>query len=594
LARTPEIRLLSLALALLAWAPPARAEEPDGLGGDELGLLYSSQIHFGPTGTPLVTIGLMEQQARVELSSPGGLVLRGRVEVEGQLVAKELRVPPGVRWSLEAADFQPAQVAYWCAVESLPFARTDELAQAMRLWSGRGEDVQVFEVGSVFGLGGRVIDNRTYLLGVRAFPTEAEAELAAQELFRRHGSRTFVHAHLARRPSGSIRLLDPRGGVQETIFELAEARPAGEAPVVVHRVEYGRGYAWHGFEDRRFAGEILVTLDRRGGLVVVNRVDADRLLEGLVPAEIFPTAPMEALKAQAVVARGEVFAKIGTRHFLEPFQLCAETHCQVYSGVGAEHPRASRAVRATRGQLLFHRAELVDSVYSAVCGGHTEDNDAVWAHPPSPALRGRPDMPAREASRWQGGLARRLGEWLGARPPAYCQLSSFARPGLFRWEKVIPAAEVERLVAAVKPLGPILSIQVLQRGASGRALVVRVVGAEGDLVVQRELPIRQLFGWLKSAMFEVEPQLDAEQMVVGFRFVGGGWGHGAGLCQVGATGMAEQGHTYDEILAHYYNGAQLARMYGGGPEPAPPDGAGEAPGPASGAGSGTPLTQDEP
>jgi len=368
--------------------------------------------------------------------------------------------------------------------------------------------------------------------------------------------------------------------------------PAGAAPVTVHRVEHGRGYAWHGHEDRRFAGEILVTPDRQGGLVVINRVGVDRLLEGLVPAEIFPDAPMEALKAQAVVARGEVFAKIGTRHFLEPYQLCAETHCQVYSGVDAEHPRASRAVRATRGQLLFHGAELVDSVYSAVCGGHTEDADAVWAHPPSAALQGRPDMPPREAARWRGGLAGRLGEWLGAQPEAYCQRSSFARSGLFRWEKVIPAAEMERLVARVKPLGPIVSIQVLERGVSGRARVLRVVGAEGDLVVQRELPIRQLLGGLKSAMFEVQPLLDADQMVVGFRFVGGGWGHGAGMCQVGATGMAELGHGYDEILAHYYNGAQLVRMYGqdaarAGPLPA------EA-APAAGQGSGAPLTRAEP
>lgn len=556
------LSLVWLAPAAEAAGPPA---DDGGLQSDEVGRLYSSQVHFGPRGMPLVTIGLMEAQPRVELSSPGGLWLHARVELDGQLVDRSLRLPPGVRLRLRPVEAVPAEVLYWCAVESLSFSRKGELAEALARWQERGERVQVFEVGSVFGIGGRVIDNRTYILGIRSFSDERAAENAARQVFLTHGSRTFVHAQLARRPSGSLQVEDARGRVREKLFELARVSSDGEAPIEVHRVEHGRGYAWHGFEDRRFAGEILVTLDRSGGLTVINRVPVDRLLEGLVPAEIFPNAPMEALKAQAVVARGEVFAKIGTRHFLEPYQLCAETHCQVYSGVGAEHPRASQAVRATQGELLFLGPELVDSVYSAVCGGHSEDAHKVWNHPPSPALEGRPDMPPAEAARWSGGLGERLSAWLEAEPEAYCRRSSYARKGLFRWEKTIPAAEMERLVAAVRPIGQVMSIQVLERGVSGRALVVRVAGSQGDLVVQRELPIRKLFGGLKSAMFLVDPLLDAEQMVTGFRFRGGGWGHGAGMCQVGATGMAEQGHSYREILAHYYNGARPVSMYGRDP-----------------------------
>ena len=108
---------------------------------------------------------------------------------------------------------------------------------------------------------------------------------------------------------------------------------------------------------------------------------------------------MEALKAQAVVARGEVFAKIGSRHFLDPYLLCASTHCQVYAGAGVENARTSRAVRSTRGELLFSGPRLVDSVYSASCGGHTEDNDIVWSDPPRKSLRGRPDMEPEEAKK---------------------------------------------------------------------------------------------------------------------------------------------------------------------------------------------------
>ena len=130
---------------------------------------------------------------------------------------------------------------------------------------------------------------------------------------------------------------------------------------------------------RPYWGGIYVTVGAHGQLVVVNEVPADKLLEGLVPAEIFPSAPAAALRAQAVAARGELFRKTGVRHLVDPYLLCARTHCQVYAGAGHEHPRTSAAVAATRGLVLLEEdGRVVDTVYSAVCGGHTEDNDAVW------------------------------------------------------------------------------------------------------------------------------------------------------------------------------------------------------------------------
>ncbi len=544
-------------LGLLA-APVTASED---LNSDEVGLLYSPQVQFGPQGIPLVTIGLMEQRDEVTISSTDGLVISGRQRVVDQWVDKVLRLPADQRLLLQVVDAVPALVSYWCGVASLPFAERERLDRVVALWRSRGHAVQVFEVGSVFGIRGHVIDNRTYILGLRAFATEAEAERFGQILFDRWGTRTFAHAHLDRRPSGRIRLLDDAGQPLDELVDLVRIRSDGPAPVRVHQVEHGRGYDWHGFEDRRYAGGILVSLDRGGQLVVVNRIRVDRLLEGLVPAEIFTAAPMDALEAQAVVARGEVFAKLGTRHFLDPYLLCAATHCQVYSGVEAEHPRTSRAVRATRGELLFHGEKLVDSVYSACCGGHTEDNDAVWSHPPSPALRGRADLPPDRRARWQD-VRGRLKAWLESTPPAFCQRSSFARADLFRWERTIDSEKMDALVNAVEPVGHVVAVQVLARGVSGRVKGVRVVGTEGELVVQREWPVRQLLGMLRSGMFLVEPLLDDEQLVRGFHFTGGGWGHGVGMCQIGATGMAEQGYDYRQILAHYYGGARVYRLYG--------------------------------
>ncbi|MBN2494481.1 MAG: SpoIID/LytB domain-containing protein [Deltaproteobacteria bacterium] len=559
------VSLLSILVCVRAAAETPTVElEASGLD-DELGLLYSSQVQFGLDGLPLVTIGLMDGQQTVSVSSSEGLTLSGRVERDGQLVRKTIRSEPGQTWIFEPLDPTPALVQYWCAVESWPFSDGARLEKAVEHWRRLGAQSQVFEVGSVFGIRGHVIDNRTYILGIQSFSSEKEAEEAGRDVFERHGVQSFVHAHLACRPGGRLKVgpasTEKASAGVEPFVDLVEVRSIDGGPVTVHRVEHSRGYRWHGFEDRCYAGSVLVTLDREGKLVVVNRIAVDRLLEGLVPAEIFPAAPMEALKAQAVVARGEVFAKIGTRHFLDPYLLCAETHCQVYAGVKAESPRCSRAVEVTRGQLLFLGSDLVDSVYSACCGGHGEDNDAVWSDPPSPALRGKPDMASRRPMHLQ--TRGKLEDWLNTEPDAYCRLSSFNKKDLFRWERAFDAAEMETLVAKAKPIGRVVSIQILARGVSGRAKAVRVVGTRGDLVVQREWPIRQLFGNLRSAMFVVTTEMDDEQMVSAFRFRGGGWGHGVGMCQIGAIGMAEHGHDYRQILAHYYGGAEVFRLYGG-------------------------------
>jgi SpoIID/LytB domain protein len=548
------IRFFQLVVALaLLLSSGAGAQQPPMSIDDEVGLLYSSQMHFGPDGIPLVTIGLMETRESVKVSCRTGCELSYVVETDGEWERKTAETKEPLTFKVAEAD--PGQVQYWVGVLSIPFGQKQALQTAADTWRERGEKVQVFEAGSVFGIRGHVIDNRVYVLAIRPQETEEQATAEAARVFTETGCKTFVHAHLALRPSGKIKVPG------DLALDLVTVKSKDDGPVTVHRVEFGRGYKWHGFEDRRFAGQVLVTLGRDQKLVAVNRVNAERLLEGLVPAEIPRTAPMEAIKAQAVVARGEVFAKIGTRHFLDPYLLCASTHCQVYAGVGAEHPRTSRAVRSTRGELLFRGSDLVDSVYSASCGGHTENNDAVWSDPPKKSLRGRPDMPAAEAKKWDP-VSQKLSEWLRASPPAWCNLSTHNKPGLFRWQRTIPADEMDRLIAKQKPIGQVMAIQILDRGVSGRVKAIRVVGSKGDLVVQREWPIRQLLGMLKSGMFEVGIELDADQMPVNFHFIGGGWGHGVGMCQLGAIGMAEHGHDYRQILSHYYNGAKTFRLYG--------------------------------
>jgi len=322
------------------------------------------------------------------------------------------------------------------------------------------------------------------------------------------------------------------------------------------------GYSFHGYEDRTYPERLFATVDGSGSLALVAAVGMERLVRGVVPSEIFARAHAEALKAQAVTARGEVLAKIGARHLGDPYLLCAEQHCQVYRGLAAEQSGPDAAVEATRGEALFAeiggQSRLVDSVYSAVCGGFTENNDAVWSGPADPSLRGRPDFDllAPEMAPFRDGVGEALvSRFVHLDPvPSYCAASGFANPDKLRWRRIFTQREVDEICASLG-VGAVHTLAVEGRGVSGRARALRIAGSRATARVYGELQIRRLFRNLNSGMFVVE------RSGSGWTFVGGGWGHGSGMCQTGAIGRAQRGASYRDILAWYYSGAAPVRIY---------------------------------
>jgi stage II sporulation protein D len=257
--------------------------------------------------------------------------------------------------------------------------------------------------------------------------------------------------------------------------------------------------------------------------------------------------------------------KIGTRHLEDPFHVCSTQHCQVYSGAGHEVRSTTAAVDATRGQVLLRkgdRTELIDVRYSADCGGHGEHNDHVWGGEADPILRGRRDTGGGGKSPWNDGVsATELDAFLASSSDgSYCGASRHAR-GRHRWQVEVPAAELDRLVAQALPrIGRVRDIEPLERGVSGRIKRVRVRGESSTATVSGDLAIRRLFGGLKSSLFTVRATGPASAREA-FQFRGAGFGHGVGMCQLGAIGMADTGKKFREILDHYFRGSRIHRLY---------------------------------
>ena len=519
--------------------------EPD----DPLDFLWSHPLNFAAGGAPLVTVRLMEGQAEVAFRPRA----RARLRARGGAM---LEIAAGEALRVRAVDALPAALSHHPQLGEALQADHARVTELRRVWEERGVPVEQRITGGIYGIAGRVVDSRRVVLLARGDGSEGFARDFAEQALAQYGSRTAIFSEVVRRPTGRLEVLNAAGQRLGSADALVTLEVDGDAGVVVSAVEHDVGYAAHGREDRGYRGRLHVTLDASGRLAAVLALPLEELLRGLVPSEIPAGSAGEALKAQAVTARSNVLAQIGTRHLTDPWVLCSEVHCQAYRGEIAQTAATDAAVRATAGEALFGRADraLVNAVYAAMCGGHGEDNDAVWLAPPDPSLRGHPDLPG--ATAWPGGLRdeARLREFIAEPPQAWCARARAAPKDRWRWERRLSPAELD---AAAAPLGVghVVRLEVTSRGVSGRARALTVTGASGSGVVEGELRIRRFLGNLPSAMFIVDH--DGPPLVLR----GGGWGHGAGMCQWGAIGRAEAGQDYREILRAYYSGAEVGRIY---------------------------------
>ncbi|MGA7742675.1 MAG: SpoIID/LytB domain-containing protein [Polyangia bacterium] len=540
--------------ALVAWATPLHAAD-EFSGADKLRAIYSAEFRFTEQGFPVVPVAIAEGLARATISSgpSGGLRLFPEGEGGSEVRGEE-------SWQIRASATAPAKLRHWAVVWRGKPGQGDEADAQIERWKELGEKPRQFEQGTVFGVGGEVLDRREVLVAVGPYGTPEAAEAAFETLGRKAVlSNPGVFTELVDRPHGQLEAVGSKTGMHVRNEGVLWFVAGGDSPLQVE-AEGTEGKAQTKVSGAYF-GKVYVTLDRKGSLAVVNALPEDRFLAGLLPAEIFPNAPEEALKAQAVAARGELLSKIGTRHLGDPFRLCSQTHCQVYLGAGHETPRTTAAVAATRGEVLFTAdgKDLADTVYSANCGGHTEHNENVWPDMPAlAALRGHRDAPAPVTGKpdvYAAGVStENVARFIDQPPPAYCGQAHLGAGDRFRWTVKRTGAELDKLLGRYR-LGEIRAIEVPQRGVSGRALAVRVVGSARSETIRGELRIRQAFGGLRSSLFVVE--LKNGDAI----FRGAGFGHGVGMCQTGAVGMAEAGKRYREILRHYYPNTVLRKLW---------------------------------
>ncbi|MGY2780578.1 SpoIID/LytB domain protein [Thermostichus sp. MS-CIW-23] len=392
-------------------------------------------------------------------------------------------------------------------------------------------------------------------------------EIAQPQEWQVWANRAYTPQQLAQ-----IQQYAQKEGIPHVRLEVQERRERAELSWIHEHFRYHRtrlrvtsdaGYLR--VNDHYYAGSITFQPNAYGSYTVVNAVPLETYLRGVVPHEVGSGAPFAAMAAQAILARTYALKNLH-RFQVDDYQLCANTHCQVYKGLTGTHPRADEAIRQTSGLVLTYNGELVDAVYSSTNGGVSAAFEDVWDGDPRPYLRPQADiahqpgkpLDLRQESSFQAFLAQREG------------FNEAGVSRLFRWEFSLSLEELNtQLRAGQDYLGipmptwsSIAGMQILERSASGRVQVMQLdlQTAEGiRSILLRKDQVRLAFPRLYSTLFRIEPLKQGERLA-GYRFIGGGFGHGVGLSQYGSYTLARQGFNAAQILAFYYPGTTLAPL----------------------------------
>ena len=544
-------------LALCAALPAAAQVELTR--ADRLAILYTPQLQFAQSGEPLIKLGIAEDIETVRFSADTTVTVLPLGDG-----GSEIDIPADTTFEVRVTDGTPGTYTYSVVVAELTPDERDAVAPTRAQWEANGYSVRTRQVGSIFAVSGQRFDTRKTLLTVGETSSRVGADALAEQLARGFGIEPRVHSELDDYPGGTLVLDGMPGGVTVRNRDLLWVRGSADTVFTIEDVPYDAWMGRDSTETREYVGSLIFTADRDGGLSVVNEMTLERLVEGILPAEMYSDAPDEAMRAQAVAARSELLADLGVRHLADPYMTCSDQRCQVYRGVGYERRRESEAVDATRGEILSAGDQVIKAYFSSNNGGFAGSNAWTWGEEERSYLAAHPDGPNPSPELLDGIQSEsELRAFLEAPPDSFSDIERAS--ATFRWSVTMSGRELSLAVAERHPdLGPITDLEVLERDPSGRVARLRIGGTQGEVVVERELNVRFALGGsrtLRSALFVMDISHAADGIIEEVVLTGGGFGHGVGLCQSGSVGMADRGHSYVEILENYYPGTELRALY---------------------------------
>jgi SpoIID/LytB domain protein len=507
---------------------------------------------------PAVRIGVLQNEKTIRLT------LRGRYRV----VPVGVVLDAGTEVVCGVSEGRAAPLQYRLVLKKSPDRTSAETAPCP---APSLEPLETIQLGFDFGPQASSVE---YWRCSRPFASRAEAERARAALAQ--SGRMSILTEPLGKPAGCV--IAEAG---TTTLEAAQGvlRFEPEDPdggrCIIHDVVVGIEYHWRHLERQRFRGVVEVRVDNAGLLTAISELPAEAYLFSVNSSEMMSVMPEELLKAQTVAARNTLFATMGKHHYADAFHLCADDHCQCYRGASRETPDSRRVTLLTRGEVLVHEGAICDCRYSKMCGGLMEAFESVWNEDPRGYLPAGVDAPAGAATHalFPADTEKRAAAYINSRPDCWCNTTGGEVPPYltysapyFRWEVRYTRAEAEEMISKQigTPIGELKALVPVKRGRSGRIEYMKIVATNGEWTIGKELAIRKALSrtCLYSTAFLVDYERAADGSISSVILRGAGWGHGSGLCQIGATMMAWKGKSYTEILEHYYPNAALRALAG--------------------------------
>ena len=380
---------------------------------------------------------------------------------------------------------------------------------------------------------------------------------------------------------------------------------SADASFSLSDVTIGVNFHWERKETQTFLGTLRFVVES-DKICAINELPVEKYLESVISSEMSATSSLELLKAHAVISRSWLLAQMKKRRDVAEsgnnffsftkkedmlirwydredhtiFDVCADDHCQRYQGITKEtSPHVAEAIRQTKGQVLLDGDEICDARFSKCCGGVTEEFQYCWEDTPKNYLTAVRDIALGIESTLPNLTNEEEAEkWIRFNPPAFCNtqdkrilsqvLNDYDQETVdfYRWKVTLTQEKLQQLIAdrLKMDLGSVLDMKSVERGTSGRISKLLIIGTKKTFTIGKELEIRRTLSdshLLSSAFIVDKYDIDEQGVPQRFELIGAGWGHGVGLCQIGAAVMGEEGYLYDAILLHYYQGAEIKKLY---------------------------------
>ncbi|MBL7095154.1 hypothetical protein ISS22_14410 [candidate division KSB1 bacterium] len=515
----------------------------------------------------ILKVGIIEQRDSFDFKITGKISV---LNDQGITILKGVTVAE--KWRLKVKNRQNAKYEYSLLLQKyFDLKKAEE--QEYKLIE-RGIGARIKKLGAQFYFKKKLVcDNSEYWLVVDKLSSEQEANNFAEKMFADFNYKIFRE----------------KRDEPHALFELfdSESEKLGEAENSIRMVPESPGAITYIYDSTSndisnnkvsktaaFFGAVEFRCLDENKVAIICEKTIEKYVENVVALQMSAELPDEIIKAQAIAVRSKAISGLGINHYDDPFDVCSEEHCQVFSSILQIPAKISKAAEDTTGLVLMNKNQVKGINYSAICGGHADSNNFVNSNFFDETFPPVFDGANQDIFREFGDLsqAENLKSWIKNKPDAFCNLSYLKNqniPGLlkdyFRWHITYDLEELGKIISknVGTDIGSLYEIIPISRGVSGRLKEIEILASNKNLVIKDQSEICRVLAHdrLLSSCFIIESQMDEQGFPVSFTFQGAGSGHGAGLCQAGGTGMALYGADYSEILKHYFRGFKLKKIY---------------------------------